>query len=379
MPSYAANMTIKTFYLVGQNKDTFKQDIHIEQYHDFEALQLAVAGSYNIVGVNGIGFQDPKASALEDLDAVLDCDEDIGITIDGQPIRDPAGPEGLPVIGSYYEVFPDHLGNHARMFQTYGPLIQYNTMGKNNYLTNSPAIATVAFQESAFFSKEITAEHPLAGIKDNRALFIGDTDTEAWRQAHKFIPPAMSPKAVRHYTPLMEATVRESFKVFDQLDEQDESWNVYQYMLKMASETVFKFALGYNAHQFDSPDSRLDELVVLIAQSLALNKKVTSRGSWYAKLGAIPYTSANELRNITSKLWSILNEAIDKAPKGDTEDDLELNSAALGASCVVDYLKRATDDKGNKLPRDLVIPNMLPISGAGFTTTSALMSWLIYS
>lgn len=45
----------------------------------------------------------------------------------------------------------------------------------------------------------------------------------------------------------------------------------------------------------------------------------------------------------------------------------------------MDYLKRATDDHGNKLPRDLVIPNMLPISGAGFTTTSSLLSWLIYA
>jgi hypothetical protein len=35
-----------------------------------------------------------------------------------------------------------------------------------------------------------------------------------------------------------------------------------------------------------------------------------------------------------------------------------LNSAALGASCVVDYLKRATDDHGNKLPRELVVSYM---------------------
>ena len=189
----------------------------------------------------------------------------------------------------------------------------------------------------------------------------------------------MSPKAVRHYTPLMQASVKDSFKFFDQLDEQDEAWNVYQYMLKLASQTVFKFALGYDAHHFDNPDAPLSELVVLIAQSLSLNKKVTSRGSWYAKLGAVPYTAANELQNIQKRLWQILNKAIDEAPKGDTDEDLELSSAALGASCVVDYLKRATDDKGNKLPRELVIPNMLPIAGAGFTTTSALLSWLIYS
>lgn len=57
----------------------------------------------------GIALQDSKGDDLPDLDAVLDCDEEIGITVDGQAIRDPAGPEGLPFVGSYYEVFPDHL------------------------------------------------------------------------------------------------------------------------------------------------------------------------------------------------------------------------------------------------------------------------------
>jgi hypothetical protein len=66
----------------------------------------------------GIGLQDSNGNDLPDLDAVLDCDEDLGITVDGEPIRDPAGPEGLPLVGSYYEVFPDHLvssieDNHA--------------------------------------------------------------------------------------------------------------------------------------------------------------------------------------------------------------------------------------------------------------------------
>jgi hypothetical protein len=120
-------MTIKGFYLVGQSKDLFHHEIHIDQYHDFEALQLAIAEQYNIIDptgmfslvlehgkthayiASGIGLQDPKGEDLPDLDAVLDCDEDIGITVDGESIRDPAGPEGLPLVGSYYEVFPDHL------------------------------------------------------------------------------------------------------------------------------------------------------------------------------------------------------------------------------------------------------------------------------
>jgi cytochrome P450 len=45
---------------------------------------------------------------------------------------------------------------------------------------------------------------------------------------------------------------------------------------------------------------------------------------------------------------------------------------------LVDYLTRATDEKGDKLPQDLVLTNTLSILGAGFTTISALLSWLIY-
>jgi hypothetical protein len=46
-------MTIKSFYLVGQDKNVFRQDIHIDQYHDFEALQVAVAEQYNIIQSTG--------------------------------------------------------------------------------------------------------------------------------------------------------------------------------------------------------------------------------------------------------------------------------------------------------------------------------------
>lgn len=47
-------MTIKSFYLVGQDKATYGQDIHVEQYHDLEALQAAVASQYNIIDANGV-------------------------------------------------------------------------------------------------------------------------------------------------------------------------------------------------------------------------------------------------------------------------------------------------------------------------------------
>ena len=43
-----------------------------------------------------------------------------------------------------------------------------------------------------------------------------------------------------------------------------------------------------------------------------------------------------------------------------------------------DYLVRATDSDGAKLPKENLVAAVLVASGAGFTTTSTLLSWLIY-
>ncbi|KAB5578164.1 cytochrome P450 monooxygenase, partial [Coniochaeta sp. 2T2.1] len=210
--------------------------------------------------------------------------------IDGQPVQDPQGPAGLPVVGSFYEIFPDHLGNHYRFFRKYGPVIKTTNMGKTTYLTDSPDVAQVALAESAYFTKKINASHPLWGVKDNTANFIGDTENENWRLAHKFLPPAMGPKAVKHYTPLMQECARKSFEVFDELDSRGEAWNVYQFMVKLASQTIGKFALGMDFGHFKSVDAPLHPLVTDIVNLLSLNKKVTTRGEWTPEFAhGLPY------------------------------------------------------------------------------------------
>lgn len=44
----------------------------------------------------------------------------------------------------------------------------------------------------------------------------------------------------------------------------------------------------------------------------------------------------------------------------------------------VDYAIRATDNKGEKLPKSSLVWALVVATGAGFTTTSSLLSWLIY-
>jgi hypothetical protein len=102
----------------------------------------------------------------------------IAITIDGNSVREPPGPKGLPYVGSYFEVYPDHLGNHQRLFEHYGPIIKTTNMGRTVYQTNDPEIASVVLAESDFFTKYINEAHPLYGIKNRDAgVFLGDTDT----------------------------------------------------------------------------------------------------------------------------------------------------------------------------------------------------------
>lgn len=94
----------------------------------------------------------------------------------------------------------------------------------------------------------------------------------------------MSPKAVRHYTPLIQKSVEDSFKVFDQLDQAGMPFNVYQYMVKLSSQTLGKFILDLDFHHFDSIASKPHEIIVLLTQVLELNKAVQTRGDWYSYL-----------------------------------------------------------------------------------------------
>ncbi|KAF2090166.1 cytochrome P450 [Saccharata proteae CBS 121410] len=363
----------KQFYLVGEDASTARS-IDVIPQQDLKKLKTTVGEAFHICEPSGIEFQTTERG-LDDVDAIVGSPLPIGITVDGAAVRDPPSPEGYPIVGNFYEIYPDHLGNHARLFNKLGSVIKTNSMGKINYLTDDPAVAGFAFSESAYFTKLITREHPLYGIKDNTAIFIGDTETENWRLAHKFIPPCLSPKAVRHYTPLMQQTVRESFKTFDAMDDAAESWNVYQFMLKLASQTIGKFTLGMDFAQFEGPESPLHPVVTSIATMLSLNKRVAARAEWYRKL---PFGDPQRLRDVQQKVYGFVSDAM-KDAKSSGKGDLPLHDAALEAANVADYITRATDEKGQKLPENLAVSNLVVVTGAGFTTISTLLSWMIYA
>jgi cytochrome P450 len=262
---------------------------------------------------------------------VVEADGPIAISIDDGPVREVPGPTGIPYFGNYLEIYPDHLGNHHRLFEKYGPLIVTNNMGSKIYQTNDPKLSQIFLAEDHYFSKRIIPGHPLYPIKSQEAgVFLGDTDTEEWRLAHKFLPPALGPKAVRHYAPTMQRTVEQAFKVFDELDEREEAFNVYQYMLKLGSQAVGKLVLGMDFEHFASVDAPLHEMVLSIAETLELNKRISSMGSWYASM---PFGAPKQLSRLKRRIEEMMGESIARASKG--LEDLELQDAALKAENVV--------------------------------------------
>ncbi|KAH6692480.1 cytochrome P450 monooxygenase [Plectosphaerella plurivora] len=367
-------MSTKQFFLLGEAQST-SQEIEIPSGTDEQTLQHLVASHFAIVDPNGIGFVTATGeTALSTVAEVTAADGLVAITIDGKAVRNVPGPSGFPFVGNYFEVYPDHLGNHQRLFEKYGPLFKTTNLGSTVYHTNDPNLASIVFGETDFFSKRIIDGHPLHPIKNKEAgVFLGDTNTEEWRVAHKFLPPALGPKAVRHYAPTMQRTVEDAFNVFDQLDERGEAWNVYPYMLKLGAQAVGKLVLGMDFRHFSAVDAPPHEMVLRIAQSLELNKKITSMGSWYRNL---PFGDPQRLRDARDRIEAMMRESVANAAKG--TEDLDLQEAALRAENMVDYVLRATDSKGNKLPLDRIMEPLVVATGAGFTTTSSLLSWLLY-
>lgn len=283
------------------------------------------------VSQTGIGFEQ-NGETLSEVLEIASCSEPVAITVDGHAVREVPGPKGLPYVGNFFEVFPDHLGNHQRLFDRYGPLFRTTNMGRTVYHSNDPDIAAIAFAESAFFTKLINESHPLYGIKHQDAgVFLGDTDTPEWRATHKFLPPALGPKAVRHYAPTMQKTIEEAYKVFDHFGEQDLSWNVYIYMLKLGAQAVAELTLGIDLQHFTSPNAPVHEVVRLIAESLSLNKKVTSWGSWYA---ALPFGDPKLLRDKQKRMEDIIYKVIADTESGGVED-LPLQDAAVTAKNMI--------------------------------------------
>lgn len=264
-------------------------------------------------------------TVCEDLSSILQSKKPIWVLVNGGAVCDVPGPRGLPFLGSHTEVYPDHLGNHERLFQAYGSLFQTTVMGRTVYHTNDPEITAHVFKESAFFSKEINEAHPLYGVKSPHAgVFLTSTNTDIWREAHKFMVPSMGPKAIDKHMLTVHAIVQSALPVFEALEKEKQAWNVYDYMLKLSSQIVGQLFIDTDFGHFHAADSPIHITVRTIFRLLGLNKKVTSWGDWYTYL---PFGDPKRLRDTWHEVGERVGKHIAEAKVG--EGDVPLQEAAL--------------------------------------------------
>lgn len=294
-------------------------------------------------------------------------------------IREPPGPRGLPIVGNHYELYPDPVGNYDRLFAIYGPVIKTTNFGTTIYQTNDPEIARIVLREGDLFTKTTSdPTHPLYYMQHQDSLFTCNSDSPAFAISHKFIPPALSPRAIAHHTPLIQQAARSIFPILDQVGDSSQAMNVYHYMFKLAGQIIWQVVVNQDLHHFSSLDTPPAAVILNLGEWLHLSKKTSLRPQWY---GRLPFGDPAKLKHAKSLLWDDVEKAVDECMSSADQGDLSLTdpTASLRASCIADFLTRAQDKTGKSLPRDLLISNVVILLGAGFTTSASLLSWCIYS
>ncbi|KAK2028331.1 cytochrome P450 82A2 [Colletotrichum zoysiae] len=361
-------------FTIGQGAFEQCHTLSLPSIQSMQELKAGIARIFSVSDSDSICFYNQR-DVLTSLDRIENNEGPVNIRVNGEVVREPSGPEPLPYVGNRYELYPDPLGNYDRLFARYGPVVKTINMGTTIYLTNDPDVSREVQREGEFFTKTTSdPSHPLYYMRNNEALFTCDSDAPAFKLAHKFIPPSLTPKAVRHYTPTILACVERSFNVFDELDEKELAFNVYQYTFKMAGEIIWKVILGMDLGHFDTIDTRPHETMRYLGEYLSLMKKISMRGTWY---GYLPFGMPKRLKIVRKLLWDGVAKGIEESTR--TMGDLPMKDAALHAASVADYLRRATDEHGEKLPESLLLSNCVIMVGAGFVTTSSLLAWLVYA
>lgn len=316
---------------------------------------------------------------LSSLEEVQETKENIEVRSSPfETIRKPVGSRLLPFVGNRYELYPDVLGNYDRLFSLYGSMIKTVNMGTTTYHTNDPEIARHIMREGELFTKSTSnPSHPLHYMADQDCLFTCDSASPAFAPSHKFVPPTMSPRAIAHFMPLIQDAAQSIFPAFDQLATADLAINVYQYMFKLASQIIWRVVLNQDLKHFESPKSPPSLPIQLFGQYLSLMKKASMQPQWFKYL---PFGDPAKLKDVRQQVLKTTEEAMDASIQKDGPTlSLSDPTAMKDATCVADFLYRARDKTGQGLQYDLVLRNVVVSCGAGFTTSSSLLSWALYS
>ncbi|KAL8704363.1 MAG: hypothetical protein Q9201_002465 [Fulgogasparrea decipioides] len=366
-------------FTIGQKDGKHVHSLDVSPLTSLEQLTGTLAEVFAFADTKSLWLVDEQRNHLSTL---KDAQETKGVielrATPYESIREPPGPRPLPLVGNRYELYPDVLGNYDRLFSLYGPMIKTVNMGTTIYHTNDPVISRHLLREDKLFTKTTSdPSHPLHYMAGQDSLFTCDNASPAFAPSHRFVPPTMSPRAVAHFMPLIQDAAQSIFTAFDELAGSDRAVNVYQNMFKLASQLIWRVVLNQDLKHFATPKTPPSLPIRLLGQYLSLMKKSSMQPQWFKYL---PFGAPARLKMVRQQLFDIfedaMNACIDKVgPPLSLSDPTALQSS----SCVADFLYRARDKNGKGLDYALVLGNVVATAGAGFTTSSSLLSWALYA
>ncbi|KAJ5215067.1 cytochrome P450 monooxygenase [Penicillium chermesinum] len=348
-------------FYIGQLTDLYSHSLDVSKFPSIEQLRATLAEVFGFADTKSIWLVDGQGNSISNLQSVVTVADHVEVRATAhESIREPPGPRLIPFVGNRYELYPDVLGNYDRLFSLYGPMIKTVNMGTTIYHTNDPAIARHVLREDQLFTKTTSdPSHPLHYMADQDCLFTCDSASPAFAPSHKF------------------DAAQSIFPAFDQLAEANLAVNVYQYMFKLAAQIIWRVMLNQDLKHFESPKTPPSFPVRLFGQYLSLMKKSSMRPQWIKYL---PFGDTAKLKRVRQQVLDTTEEAMKASVQTDSPPlRLSEPTAIQSATCVADFLYRARDKDGNGLPYELVLGNVVVSCGAGFTTSSSLLSWALYS
>ncbi|KAF7295213.1 FAD-binding FR-type domain-containing protein [Mycena indigotica] len=372
------------FYLHGKSPEADGVSIVVSSTNTVEQIRNDVAQKFSIVMPNSISFHKAAPSEtipndlqlLDTVDAILG-EKTVALLISGKKVRPVPGPTGgLPIIGSYGEIYPDFIGNYQRLLSKFGHIVHVSYLGKDVYLTDDPDCASYVLSESEYYSKLVGDNHPLFPLKSSipNGLFTADSTNPAWSTSHKFMMTAMGAKAMRNYVRIMDNTANRLVKCFDEICEKEQSVDAFGWGLRVAGQTIGEVAVGMDFGMVTNSDSSIARIFHIIGENLALAQTLFRKGRVYR---ALPNPEARAQKRATLEFSEFVRAESERTLKEHTETpDMPYAKAAVETSSLLEYMLHATDEEGKKMDVSLVHENVMTFLGAGQVTTSSALGWL---
>ncbi|ESP88673.1 cytochrome P450 [Candidatus Halobonum tyrrellensis] len=117
------------------------------------------------------------------------------------PAESVPGPDGLPVVGSFFDVRDDSFAFRERVAREYGGVARYDVLGSPVYLLTDPAaIERVLVSENQHYRKGDLFQRQLGPVLGDGLL---TSEGAFWRRQRHLVQPAFGPDRIAGYADTM--------------------------------------------------------------------------------------------------------------------------------------------------------------------------------